>query len=50
MNEALIFIIVLAFKLIALTFCFGIFGQLLLYNQFLAFTFAGLVLFLIAAS
>lgn len=50
MREALIFIVALAFKLVILTFCFGIFGQLLLYNQFLAFAFAGLILLLIAAS
>lgn len=49
-KDALIFIIVLTFKFFALAFCFGIFGQLLLYNQIIAFIFAGSVLLLIAAA
>jgi hypothetical protein len=50
MRDAMLFIVLLAVKLFVLSLCFSIFAQLVIYNQVLAFTFAFIVLMLVAAS
>ena len=50
MRQVVIFFVVILLKLFTLALCFAAFAQLLLYNETIAFTFAGTTLVIIAAN